>query len=74
MCQLHLITLSSFSLVCIITGVENSTQEGKLAPYPEGGTLGFVNYAQTDPNCIHAIFNYFMLYLPYILLLQTMSN
>jgi len=58
----------------MLAGVENASKEGSLLPYFEGGGLGLLNYAQMDPTCIHAVFNYFMIYLPYILLLQTMSE
>ena len=66
-----LTTLSSGDLVCIIIGVKNAT-EADLGPYPSGGTLGMLNYASTDPLCIRAVFSYFMEYMPYIILLQTL--
>ena len=31
-----------------------------------------LNYASTDPLCIRAVFSYFMEYMPYIILLQTL--
>ena len=66
-----LTTLSSGDLVCIIIGVKNAS-EADLGPYPSGGTLGMLNYASTDPLCIRAVFSYFMEYMPYIILLQTL--
>ena len=54
-----------------IIGVKNAT-EADLGPYPSGGTLGMLNYASTDPLCIRAVFSYFMEYMPYIILLQTL--
>ena len=71
-----LTTLGTGDLVCILMGVE---QDGKsnftdsLGPYPSGGTLGMINYANTDDNCIKAVFSGFLEYLPYILLIQTLS-
>ena len=48
-----LTTLSSGDLVCIIIGVTNATEgHAGLGPYPPGGTLGMIGYAQTDEGCI----------------------
>ena len=66
-----LTTLGSGDLMCIIIGVENDTSTG-LGPYVSGGTLGMINYAQTDEACIREVFSPFMEYLPYIMLLQTL--
>ena len=43
-----------------------------LGPYVSGGTLGILTYANTDANCINAVFNKFLEYLPYIMLGQTL--
>lgn len=66
-------TLSAGDLVCIIIGVRGGTQ-GSLLPYAEGGTLGMIAYAQTQQDCINRVFNHFMEYLPYILMLQSISE
>ena len=58
----------------MIIGVEVQGNKTKvdLGPYPAGGTLAMVAYAQTEEKCIKSVFNYFTEYLPYILLLQTL--
>jgi hypothetical protein len=66
-----LTTLSTGDLVCIIVGVKGA-DEGTLGPYPSGGSLGLLNYAQTEPVCIRAVFSHFMEYLPYIILVQSL--
>ena len=43
-----------------------------LGPYVSGGTLGLINYANTDANCINSVFNKFLEYMPYIMLGQTL--
>ena len=43
-----------------------------LGPYVSGGTLGLINYANTDANCINSVFSKFLEYLPYIMLGQTL--
>ncbi len=60
--------------MCIIIGVENGTEQGSLLPYAEGGTIGMINYAQTEEACIRNVFNRFMEYLPYIMLLETLRE
>ena len=69
-----LTTLGTGDLVCIIVGVEidGNKTELDLGPYPSGGTLGLLNYAQTEEPCIRAVFSVYMEYLPYIMLLQTL--
>ena len=48
-----LTTLASGDLMCIIVGVVNASEpHGGLGPYPPGGTLGMLGYAQTDETCI----------------------
>ena len=69
-----LTTLATGDLVCVIIGIENNgtvADGGHLGPYPSGGTLGLLSYAQTHQDCIESVFSPFMEYLPYILLLQT---
>lgn len=66
-------TLGTGDLVCVIMGVEvagNKTID--LGPYPSGGTLGLLTYAQTEEACIRSVFTPFMEYLPYVMLLQTL--
>lgn len=55
-------------------GIENATTVGSILPMAEGGTFGMLNYAQMDPACVHAVFNNFMIYLPFVLLLQSVSE
>ena len=43
-----------------------------LGPYPSGGTLGLINFANTESRCITQVFNKFIEYLPYIMLFQTL--
>lgn len=63
-----LTTLSSGDLMCIMVGVLNAT-DGSITPYASGGTLGMINYAQTEESCIRAILTPFIEFLPYIMLL-----
>ena len=44
----------------------------ELGPYPSGGTLGMINFANTESHCITQVFNRFIEYLPYIMLFQTL--
>lgn len=68
-----LTTLGTGDLMCILIGVRhnNETLED-LGPYAGGGTIGMINYAQTDQRCIREVFTPFMEYLPYLMLLQTL--
>ena len=69
-----LTTLGTGDVQCILLLVNSTveTDEDKdLGPYPSGGTIGLVNYAQTSAACSHAVFNWFWLYLPYVMLIQT---
>ena len=43
-----------------------------MGPYPSGGTLGMINFANTESHCITQVFNRFIEYLPYIMLFQTL--
>ena len=43
-----------------------------LGPYPSGGTLGMINFANTESQCITQVINKFIEYLPYIMLFQTL--
>ena len=69
-----LTTLGTGDLVCIILAVEVDGNKtiNDLGPYVGGGTLGMINYANTDSKCIKAVFNTFVEYMPYIMLLQTL--
>ena len=69
-----LTTLGTGDLTCIILAVEVNGNKtiNDLGPYPSGGTLGLLNFANTESKCIKAVFNPFMEYLPYIMLLQTL--
>lgn len=64
-------TVGSGDLQCMIVGVENATQ-ASLGPYPAGGTLGLINYAQTEQKCIDAALSPFRQHLPFIMLMQTL--
>ena len=69
-----LTTLGTGDVQCILLLVNSTVEtdeEKDLGPYPSGGTLGLVNYAQTSAACSHAVFNWFWLYLPYVMLIQT---
>ena len=71
-----LTTLGTGDVSCIIIGASNEvlniTSASGLGPYPRGGSTAMVNYAQTHPNCIRAVFTSFGEYLPYIMLLETL--
>ena len=71
-----LTTLGTGDVSCIIIGasseVLNISSSSGLGPYPRGGSAAMVNYAQTHPNCIRAVFTSFGEYLPYIMLLETL--
>ena len=69
-----LTTLGTGDVQCFLLMVNASAYIGTedLGPYPSGGTLGFVNYAQVSQSCSVAVFNKFWDYLPYIMLLQTL--
>ena len=54
-------------------GVSEDSGPG-LAPYASGGSMGMINYAQTEQSCIRNVFTYFMEYLPYLTLLETISK
>ena len=62
-------------LVNLFVGVQYNGTSSSLGidPYPSGGTLGMLGYAQNDYQCIRGILTYFMDYLPFILLLQSIS-
>ena len=71
-----LTTLGTGDVSCIITGASsegvNISSISGLGPYPRGGATAMVNYAQTHPNCIRAVFTSLGEYLPYIMLLETL--
>ena len=76
-----LTTLGSGDVTCIIIGVTNENNNntidvmddwGPLGPYPSGGTVGMLNYAQTHKTCVRAVFSVLGEYLPYWMLLQTL--
>ena len=70
-----LTTLGIGDVTCVILAVEvngNMTAANTLGPYISGGAFGMINYANTESNCIKAVFTTFVEYLPYILLLQTL--
>ena len=69
-----LTTLGTGDLTCIILAVEfgNNKTLKDLGPYPSGGTLGMINFANTESKCIKQVFDPFIEYLPYIMLLQTL--
>ena len=59
---------------CFVGVQYNGTSNSILVdPYPIGGSLGMLAYAQNDEGCIRAVLNYFMDYLPFILLLQSLA-
>ena len=66
-------TLGSGDLNCIILAVEyENKSHSDLANYSAGGTLGLINYANVHPECISSVFNWYLEYLPYIMLIQTL--
>ena len=83
-----LTTLGSGDVTCILIGVttiddtatndtiiedDDPTKDwGALGPYPPGGTIGMLNYAQTNKSCVRAVFTALGEYLPYWMLLQTL--
>lgn len=69
-----LATLNSGDLLCMLLAVEVDNQTVvDLGPYTAGGTIGIVNYANSERSCIRQLFSVFMEYLPFILLLQTLA-
>jgi hypothetical protein len=44
-----------------------------IDPYPGGGTIAMMSYAQNYETCVRAILPLFMDYLPFILLMQTLA-
>lgn len=69
-------TLSSGDLVCMIVGVEmeggntSAVTKGTLGPYPSGGTVSMISYAQTNQGCINSFYTPFEEYLPFMMLMQ----
>ena len=63
-----LTTMGTGDLTCIILAVEMSGNK----TLPSGGTLGLINFANTESQCIMKVFNRFIEYLPYIMLFQTL--
>jgi hypothetical protein len=59
----------------LFVGVQyNGTSNTRtIDPYPSGGTLGMLAYAQTNETCIRNILSTFMEYLPFIILLETLT-
>ena len=55
-----------------VVGVEynKTVKHGSLHPYPSGGGSYMVNYAQHNESCIGRVQSQFMIYLPFIMLLQ----
>ena len=72
-----LTTFGTGDINCMIIGVTNTNssimQLGELLPYPTGAAIGMVNYAQMNHVCIGNVYTTFAQYLPYILLVQTLS-
>ncbi|TRY63902.1 hypothetical protein TCAL_14320 [Tigriopus californicus] len=69
-----LATLNSGDLLCMLLSVEVDNQTVvDLGPYSAGGTIGIINYANSERACIRRLFSIFMEYLPFILLLQTLT-
>lgn len=59
---------------CFVGVQYNGTSSSILVdPYPIGGSLGMLAYAQNYDGCIRAVLSYFMDYLPFILLLQSLA-
>ena len=56
----------------VVVGVEynKTVKHGSLNPYPSGGGSYMVNYAQHNESCIQRVESQFMIYLPFIMLLQ----
>ncbi len=69
-----LTTLGSGDLVCIVLAVEQDGNKTALdlGPYVGGGAFGMIAFANTEDNCIKAVYTTFVEYLPYIMLLQTL--
>ena len=72
-----LTTFGTGDINCMIIGVSNSntsiTRLGELLPYPNAAGIGMVNYAQMNHICIGNVYTLFAQYLPYLLLIQTLS-
>ena len=68
-----LTTLGTGDVQCVLLAVNSTLDSDQpLGPYPPGGTIGLVNYAQTRDECISTVFNtLFSEYLPYVMLVQT---
>ena len=61
--------------ICVLTGLreQNGTRLDNLGPYPSGGTISIVNYANFNQECVNAAMTGFMQYIPFILLLQAVA-
>ena len=62
--------------ICVITGLreENGTSSfDNLGPYPAGGTVSLVNYANFNQECVNTAMTGFMQYIPFVLLLQAVA-
>ena len=61
--------------ICVVTGLreENGTSYENLGPYPSGGTISIVNYANFNQECVNTAMTGFMQYIPFILLLQAVA-
>ena len=67
-----LTTLGTGDVQCILLTVNSTLNpDDPLGPYPPGGTVAMVNYAQTTRECITTVFTFFGEYLPYVMLFQT---
>ena len=59
--------------ICIVQGVKGpntTTKYDDLGPYPSGGTLSIISYANFNQNCVDQAMTPFMQYLPFILFIQ----
>ena len=56
----------------ILTLEHQNKTFNNLGPYSSGGTMGIITYASTQKACINAVFNWFLEYLPYIMMGQSL--
>ena len=61
--------------ICVIAGLKevNGTSLDNLGPYPAGGTLSIVNFANFNQKCVDVAMTGFMQYLPFVLFLEAVA-
>lgn len=71
-----LTSLGTGEAICMVTGLKGANETIKfenLGPYPDGGTIGILNYANFNQKCVDVAMTGFMQYLPFILFLEAVG-